>query len=1724
MKGIYIKIFTGFLVVFYALNVSAQRANGLAVEGHIAVEEGSAEGAIIQMYEDGRRLDNYGVGGDGKYKVELNWNHKFELIFQREGNFQQKIVVETAVPKAVLVTDPKFPPFPVDINLFTEIPGVDNSFSENTVLKIFYSPSVDNFVSELYYNDAQIRKLIDQAILQGQMVDKNADYMSKLTRAELAELRKEYNELLEQAGKEYSSEKFLAALDGYKAASKILPGEQFPKDRIAEINDLLGLIMAAEELDQAKQKRFDDLVKEGDLFFMQTAYSEAKKSYDRALSIKPFDKYVNDQLKKIADLLQKQLQDEKYLDLIAQGDKAIKERFYNEALGVFNNALEIKPNEQYPKTKIAEINGLLAEQQKDQEKQENYTDAMFEGEKQFTKQFYDRALTSFQNALNYRPGDIKATRRIEETQKIMKDILDQMSFDKFIAEADKAYKRKDYPEALTNYEEALALVPTDPRAKKRVEEINEILYTERSFAEFVTQADKQFDAKSYANAKSLYEKALAINSSDKHVSDQIAAINTILAQQGVDEQYNQSIASADDLLAQKEYGAAKGKYNEALSLKPKEKYPKDKIVEIDAALVAIAKTERDYQDAVSKGDRFFEQKNYVNAKTAFADAGAIKPDESYPQEMIGKIDGLIAEEARLLAQKEADEKARLEAAAAAEAARLAAIQAEKDKNYADAIARADNFFDAKEYDNSRNEYRAALDVKPEEAYPQQRIDEIGTILAQLSAAQKAYEEAVAEGDREFRQEGWDAAIAAYNTAKQAKSDEIYPDEQLAKIDSIVTTRARLAQEAADAEAARLAAIQAEKDKNYADAIARADNFFDAKEYDNSRNEYRAALDVKPEEAYPQQRIDEIGTILAQLSAAQKAYEEAVAEGDREFRQEGWDAAIAAYNTAKQAKSDEIYPDEQLAKIDSIVTTRERLAQEAAAAEAARLAAIQAEKDKNYADAIARADNFFDAKEYDNSRNEYRAALDVKPEEAYPQQRIDEIGTILAQLSAAQKAYEEAVAEGDREFRKEGWDAAIAAYNTAKQAKSDEIYPDEQLAKIDSIVTTRERLAQEAAEAEAARLAAIQAEKDKNYTDAVARADNFFNAKEYDNSRNEYRAALDVKPEEAYPQQRIDEIGTILAQLSAAQKAYEEAVAEGDREFRQEGWDAAIAAYNTAKQAKSDEIYPDEQLAKIDSIRTERARLAQEAAEAEAARLAAIQAEKDKNYADAVARADNFFDAKEYDNSRNEYRAALDVKPEEAYPQQRIDEIGTILAQLSSAQKAYEEAVAEGDLEFRKEGWDAAIAAYNTAKQAKSDEIYPDEQLAKIDSIRTERARLAQEAAAAEAARLAAIQAEKDKNYADAIARADNFFEAKEYDNSRNEYRAALDVKPEEAYPQQRIDEIDGILRELAAAQAAQDALDKSYANLIQQADRMFNSQNYNPAKVNYQKALELKAEENYPKERIVEIDQILQQQADNERYRNIIVAADGYFRTQKYDDARLQYELALGVKPEEEYPRSQIMKIDEIRNQEQQRILAEKAAAEDLANRKADIAKMSEELDEQRILAESGINALYDQLILKADAFFDDKQYNVSRAWYYKANELKPEESYPPQRIDEINRILNGMMLSQRDREYQRFVDLGDTNFRENELAVARGWYNQALGQKADEEYPKAQLVEIERRVAERVAGQSQQQFDQFKSTADKAFEEQNYNVARFWYRKALLLRDDDEVKTKLDQIKELAQ
>ncbi|HKJ79668.1 MAG TPA: hypothetical protein VKA10_09035, partial [Prolixibacteraceae bacterium] len=372
----------------------------------------------------------------------------------------------------------------------------------------------------------------------------------------------------------------------------------------------------------------------------------------------------------------------------------------------------------------------------------------------------------------------------------------------------------------------------------------------------------------------------------------------------------------------------------------------------------------------------------------------------------------------------------------------------------------------------------------------------------------------------------------------------------------------------------------------------------------------------------------------------------------------------------------------------------------------------------------------------------------------------------------------------------------------------------------------------------------------------------------------------------------------------------------------------------------------------------------------------------------------------------------------------------------------------------------------------------------------------------------------------AVASAVQFFSAEEYENARTNYRSALEIKPEETYPQQRIDEISNLLDEIATARRELELQNKAYQEAVQLADNYFEATNYGMAKTNYQKAASLKPEENYPVRKIEEIDELLKQQKIDEEYRTIVVAADGYFKTSDYDAAKQEYENALALKPNEEYVKDQLAKINTILEKEQQKLLAAQQAESDMERRRTDIAQQQEQVLQENLSNDSELSSLYDEYIRTADENFDGKRYNVSRAWYYQAWDVKPEETYPPQRINEINKIVSGLMLNQRDRDYQRFINLADSTFRENQLAVARAWYNQALNIKVNETYPREQLQAIEARIAERMASQSGEQFNNHVEKAEKAFDTQNYNVARFWYKKALELRpNEQEVKNRLSEI-----
>jgi len=104
-----------------------------------------------------------------------------------------------------------------------------------------------------------------------------------------------------------------------------------------------------------------------------------------------------------------------------------------------------------------------------------------------------------------------------------------------------------------------------------------------------------------------------------------------------------AIAKADAAVASKDYSTALAGYKEAQTAKPTEPYPVTKISEVNRLMDDLARAkgkEQQYKDLIAKADKFFGVKDYKQARSTYQDAILVKATEKYPKDKIAEIDAM----------------------------------------------------------------------------------------------------------------------------------------------------------------------------------------------------------------------------------------------------------------------------------------------------------------------------------------------------------------------------------------------------------------------------------------------------------------------------------------------------------------------------------------------------------------------------------------------------------------------------------------------------------------------------------------------------------------------------------------------------------------------------------------------------------------------------------------------------------------------------------------------------------------------------------------------------------------------------------------------------------------------------------------------------------------------------------------------------------------------------
>lgn len=473
-------------------------------------------------------------------------------------------------------------------------------------------------------------------------------------------------------------------------------------------------------------------------------------------------------------------------------------------------------------------------------------------------------------------------------------------------------------------------------------------------------------------------------------------------------------------------------------------------------------------------------------------------------------------------------------------------------------------------------------------------------------------------------------------------------------------------------------------------------------------------------------------------------------------------------------------------------------------------------------------------------------------------------------------------------------------------------------------------------------------------------DQFYGQQKYEEALAEYERALQVFPEDKYVNGQAQAVRAILKERKDKQDAFDLAMSQGETLLAEDNYDAAIMQFETASGIFPNDKLPKEKLAearqkkqlftektnRFDNLMEEARQLGLRKNYAAAlekinqalelfpndieanAKRNEFQAAKDTTdrYNGIIAAADQLYENKAYREAKTQYQNALAVVAGDAYAtdmiarldpliaQQDAEEAARIAAEQEAARLAAEAEAARIAAEQEAARLAAEAEAARLAAEAEAARIAAEQEAARIAAEQEaarlaaeEAARIAAEEEAARQAALAAAEAERQASIKAMLDAADELFAKQDYANAKAKYQEVVAFDQGNATATAKIQEIDGILAQMAAE------IEAHYSEAMGAGNSAMSAEKFAEAITHYQSALIYK-----PGDPTATTQLAAAEKSENDRiaalrsqYDRFIKEGDANFKSNTFDKAIEAYTKAdeLGL---ETYPSEMIARISEI--------------------------------------------------------------------------------------------------------------------------------------------------------------------------------------------------------------------
>jgi len=352
---------------------------------------------------------------------------------------------------------------------------------------------------------------------------------------------------------------------------------------------------------------------------------------------------------------------------------------------------------------------------------------------------------AFNSQTNYVTFDFEYTaemnKKIDAEFKRLADLAKngdkvRKDYEKLMLEGDDRMAGTKFEEAMTKYNAALGLFPSDKPAQDKYDEAERKFREQQAnknnearYAQLIKDGDAQFKNQSWEAAQSKFTEALSIKSNAPYPAAQLEEIQRKLDGLEQEKKYKALIAQADGEFNEENYATCISTYKEALKLKSDEVYPKKQIDIAQAAIDAIAndknkqeEIERRYKALIASADDLFAEKQYQEAINKYESASDVKPEENYPIAQIDKAKKVLEAANTVVRNTTPTEDPQL-------------------NEYKRLIAEGDKLFeestltDEQKMTAAKIKYVAALNIKFGERYPIKQIETLDAAILELHSTE-----------------------------------------------------------------------------------------------------------------------------------------------------------------------------------------------------------------------------------------------------------------------------------------------------------------------------------------------------------------------------------------------------------------------------------------------------------------------------------------------------------------------------------------------------------------------------------------------------------------------------------------------------------------------------------------------------------------------------------------------------------------------------------------------------------------------------------------------------------------------------------------------------------------------------------------------------------------------------------------------------------------------------